>query len=351
MRSANSDPYQFNTILILNNPDISIILPFYQSADTLHQAIESIYRQTFLDWVLILVNNNASDGSAAIAQEWMARDARIRMVAESRQGIAYALNTGLREATAPLIARMDADDIALPTRLAKQYKYLRQHPAIGVVATQCQFQSTIAQSRGYELFVDWQNQILSPEAHFLNRFIESPVAHPSVMFRQECVAKYGNYHTGRLPEDYELWLRWMAQGVEFAKIPEKLLIWQDYSSRLSRHHAHYQQKAFFQVKCHYLAQWLIQHVDSSRKILICGTSKVCRMRADLLVAEGIEVYGFTDVRNRQLQNRPFVAAQQIQKKENYFVINFISKRGVGQAIRQFLTSRGLTEGIDFLLAA
>lgn len=335
----------------MNKPGISIILPFYQSADTLHQAIKSIHQQTFSDWELILINNSSSDGSAEIAEAWKARDLRIIIVEEARQGIAYALNTGLQHATAPLIARMDADDVAQPSRLAKQYEYLAKHPAISVVATQCQFQSTLPQSRGYELFVDWQNQILSPEAHFLNRFIESPIAHPSVMFRRECLEKHGRYDSGKLPEDYELWLRWMAKGVQFAKIPEKLLIWQDHSHRLSRNHSNYHQEAFFQVKYHYLAQWIKKYVDSRRKILICGTSKICRMRADSLTAEGIKLYGFTDVRQRKWQDHIFIPAQQIQKEENYFIISFISKRDVGQAIRHFLKSRGMVEGSDFLLAA
>lgn len=297
------------------------------------------------------MNNNATDGSVEIAEAWKARDPRIMIVGETRQGIAYALNTGLQYAKAPLIARMDADDIALPARLARQFEFLTQNSSIGVVATQCQFQSTLALNRGYELFVDWQNQILSPEEHFLNRFIESPIAHPSVMFRRVYVEKYGGYDTGDLPEDYELWLRWMAQGVQFAKIPEKLLIWQDYSNRLSRNHMNYQQEAFFQVKCHYLARWIKDNVCNRRKILICGTSKTCRRRADLLESEGVEVYGFTDVRYRRLQDSIFVPAQQIQKEENYFIINFISKRGVGKAIREFLTLRGMIEGRDFLLAA
>lgn len=335
----------------MNKPNISIILPFYQTATTLYQAIESIHRQTFTNWELILINNNSSDGSALIAEAWKARDSRIIIVEEAKQGIAHALNTGLQHAAAPLIARMDADDIALPLRLAKQLKFMSQYPSVGVVATQCDFRSILPQSLGYELFVDWQNQILSPEAHFLNRFIESPIAHPSVMFRWECLEKYGGYDTDHLPEDYELWLRWMAQGVQFAKIPEKLLIWQDHSKRLSRHHSNYHQNVFFQIKCRYLAKWIKKNVDSRRKILICGTSKICRIRANLLESEGIEVYGFTDVRPRRLQNSLFVPAQQIQKKDCYFIINFISKRGVGQTIRKFLKSRGMIEGCDFLLAA
>lgn len=75
------------------------------------------------------------------------------------------------------------------------------------------------------------------------------------------------------------------------------------------------------------------------------------MRAELLSTEGIKVYGFTDVRNRKLQNSICVPAQQVQKKESCFVISFIAKRGVGQALRAFLEGRGMTEGSDFILAA
>ena len=84
--------------------------------------------------------------------------------------------------------------------------------------------------------MDWQNQILSPKQHWVNRFKESPVAHPTVMFRRELIDEHGLYSVKPIPEDYELWLRWMENGIRFAKIAEKLFVWTDSSNRLSRVH-------------------------------------------------------------------------------------------------------------------
>jgi glycosyltransferase involved in cell wall biosynthesis len=203
----------------VNKRGVSILLPFRNAADTLDAAINSIAQRTFRDWELILIDNASTDSSGAIAREWSLSDPRIRVIDEARVGIAEALNTGLKHATAPLIARMDADDIAHPERLAQQVAYMDEHPEIGVLGTRTSFFSTVNEHRGMQAFVEWQNAILSPHEHYTKRFVDAPLAHPSVMFRRELVARHGGYSTEPLPEDHELWMRWMDAGVRFAKLP------------------------------------------------------------------------------------------------------------------------------------
>lgn len=91
-----------------------------------------------------------------------------------------------------------------------------------------------------------------------------------------------HYSTRNVPEDYELWLRWMDQGIHFYKLPEPLLTWNDHAGRLSRNHENYAREAFFQVKCEYLARWIKRHVSPKKKIVVCGSSRIGRKRADLL---------------------------------------------------------------------
>src|SRR5690606_38519156 len=187
---------------------------------------------------------------------WAARDTRIRLLHEPRIGIAHALNPGLAHATGRYIARMDADDICHPERLAKQVAYLDAHPEVGVLATRSAFATTVERSAGMAAFVQWQNAILSPHDHFVKRFVDAPVAHPTVVFRRELVQQHGGYDTGPLPEDHELWLRWMDAGVRFAKLPHALLTWNDHPGRLSRTHRNYGADAFFATKAVWLAGWL-----------------------------------------------------------------------------------------------
>ena len=329
---------------------ITILLPFRNAAATLDAAIASIASQSLLSWELLLIDNASSDASTTTAQSWAERDLRIKLIHEQNVGIAHALNTGLAQARTPYIARMDADDIAHPERLAKQLAFLEAHPEIGVLGTRTRFETTVELSHGMRSFVDWQNRITTSHEHYVKRFVDVPLAHPSVMFRRELVDRFGGYDTGPLPEDHELWLRWMHHGVRFAKLPEELLTWHDHPQRLSRTHANYSVDAFFSTKAKWLAKWMKDHL-ANRPVIIAGTSTLCRDRAKRLETEGIRIHGFTDVKRREVPGYAFVPHDALPPSGEAFVVSFISQRGTGDRIAEFLQSRGLVEGDDFILAA
>lgn len=330
---------------------ISVILPFVDEEDRLKVSIQSILNQTYTDFELLLIANNAKSGSLEIATQLEQADDRVKLIYEQQQGIAHALNTGLAHAQGKWIARMDADDEALSQRFEKQVEVLQNMPEISVISAQTSFASDLDSAEGYRLFTEWQNEIIAPSDHFLSRFVESPLAHPTVMFHSELIDKYGNYHTGALPEDYELWLRWMDEEVKFYKIPEPLLIWNDHASRLSRNNENYAKEAFFTLKIDYLARWIKANVADSKQIVVCGASKIGRKRAALLETYGVKVDAFTDVKFRANQQIRFIPIQEIQHPESYFLINFIGKRGVGTSIKEHFTKLGFVEGKDFILAA
>lgn len=329
---------------------VTILLPFHNAAATIDVAVASIAGQTYSTWELLLIDNASTDESPSIAYHWAKRDQRIRVLHEPRIGIAHALNTGLAHAQGKYIARMDADDISHPERLARQAAYLDAHPGIGVLGTRTSFASTMPEHRGMQAFVNWQNALITPHEHDVKRFVDAPLAHPTVLFRRELVEQHGSYDTGPLPEDHELWLRWMDAGVRFAKLPEELLAWNDHAGRLSRTHANYSVDAFFATKVKYMARWLKRKLDG-RPVIVAGTSVLCQERTALLEAEGIAVSAFTDVKGRGVPGRRFVPHLELPPAGEAFVVSFISQRGTGDRIAGFLAGRGLAEGEDFVLAA
>ena len=331
-------------------PVVTILLPFRNAAGTLDAAIASIVAQTFTDWALLLIDNASEDGGPAIAQGWCERDPRILLVKEPQVGIAQALNTGLQHATTPLIARMDADDVCHPERLAHQVTYLHEHPEVGVLGTRTVFATTVEKSSGMAWYVDWQNAILTPHEHYVKRFVDAPLAHPTVMFRRELIEQHGGYSTEPLPEDHELWLRWMDAGVRFAKLPKELLTWHDHPHRLSRTHEHYSIDAFFRTKAKWIARWLARTLNG-RPVIVAGTSGLCQARVALLEAEGVIVSAYTDVRKREVPGYAFIPHEALPPAGEAFIVSFISQRGTGDRIAEFLSSRGLVEGVDFILAA
>lgn len=328
---------------------ISVLLPFFNAGKALKTAIISILNQTFTDFELLLIDNNAWQEDKEIAEQYRQRDARIKIIKAGQQGIAAALNEGLRHVRTPFIARMDADDQAAPKRFEKQYHFLKTNPGIEVVTCQTRFSSTIAHHQGYRHFVQWQNQIIHPEDHWLYRFIESPLAHPTLMCHKSLFDQYGVYNTGPVPEDYELWLRWMEKGLRFYKIPEKLLSWHDHINRLSRTHNNYAEEAFYRIKTHYLARWLKS--KNIEQVIICGTGKKVKWRAFMLQDQGITLKAFTDIKPKSIPEYPFLPVEQIKPHNNDFFVSFIAKRGVGQQIAAWFNKLGYTEGENFIRAA
>jgi glycosyltransferase involved in cell wall biosynthesis len=331
-------------------PSVSILLPFHNAASALDAAIDSMVHQSFTDWELLLIDNTSTDASSNIAHIWSQRDLRIRVIHEPAVGIAHALNTGHAQTHAPLIARMDADDISHPERLARQVEYMSAHPEIGVLGTCTRFETTVEKSSGMQWFVRWQNAILTPHDHYVKRFVDAPLAHPTAMFRRELVDRLGGYDTGPLPEDHELWLRWMHYGVRFAKLPEEFVTWNDHAERLSRTHANYSVDAFFSTKAKWIANWLARKL-AGRPVIIAGTSALCQGRAAMLEAEGVRVTAFTDVKKREVPGYSFIQHDALPPSGEALIISFISQRGTGDRIAAYLLSRGLVEGEDFILAA
>ncbi|MFN4123387.1 MAG: glycosyltransferase [Flavobacteriales bacterium] len=328
---------------------VSIILPFHGRCDFLDEAIESIIQQSFTDWELILVENQADAHTVKKVEDYLSKDLRIRLLHEPTKGISCALNTGLEAAQGKYIARLDADDIAHPTRLEKQFRYLENHPQCGLVSCQTTLFPASSSNEGYQLFVDWQKEIISHQEHAENIFIESPIAHPSVMFRNSLIKQYGNYSTDHIPEDYELWLRWMSHGVKFYKLPEELLLWRDRPDRLSRTHSAYDTLAFDRVKVHYLAKYLKNLDLHHRPIIVCGTGKNSLRRAKMLEDQGIPIYAHTDV--KQKTNKvPFLSVRECLNLDNAFFINFISERNVKKQVAAWLEQQGKNIMTDYILA-
>lgn len=330
-------------------PSVSILLPFHREGFWLEEAINSILVQTCSDWELILIANCPDRITLDLAKQLSSRDERILLLREDSPGIAFALNTGLAAARAPLIARMDADDFSLPERIEKQIRYLESHPEVDVLGTRTAPHPEGSPGEGFASFMDWQNSIMDPVDHRLQRFIESPIAHPTVMYRKELVKRYGHYLTTGLPEDYELWLRWMDKGAVFSKLPEGLLLWRDHSGRLTRTHPDYTKEAFGRIRSHYLAIEL-KRILGSRKLIVCGADRSCRRKASILTGEGVAVAGFADVVPRDISGLMFIPASEIIHDPDLFFLSFVSSRGKAAEMRDFFRKKGMQEGQDFLLA-
>lgn len=339
----------------MRTPCVSVILPAFNAGKTLRRAVRSIVDQTCDAWELILIDDGSTDDTLALARSCAAQEPRIRVVSQPHKGIVDALNRGIACARAPLIARMDADDESHPDRFAQQLAVMNQQPSVGVVGSLVQFGGDASEASGYALHVAWLNTILTPEDIALQRFVESPFAHPSVMFRRALVDQFGGYQAGDFPEDYELWLRWLDSGVRMAKVPRVLLTWNDLPSRLSRQDPRYLPEAFYRCKAVYLARWLRARVNPPRPILVWGAGRLTRRRVEHLTNEGISLGGYIDIDPRKIGRRYgeqlVIGPGQLPEPRTCFVLGYVAKRGARELARAHLCRRGFVEGRDFLMVA
>lgn len=335
-------------------PAVSIILPVRNAAATLPRAFESLRAQTFTQWELLAIEDGSTDATPALLREYAAADSRTRLLDTGGEGLVAALNLGLREASASLIARMDADDECHPTRLQAQIGLLQRDPSLSLVSSRVQYGGDSVRNRGFALYCDWLNTLLSHEAIHRARFIESPLAHPSVLFRRDAVLALGGYRDGPFPEDYDLWLRLLENGHRMAKSADTLLTWHDSPRRLTRADARYSPDAFFRCKAPHLAQ-AVRFAAGGRPVLVWGAGRTTRKRLSVCRAHGLAVGGWIDIDPRKqgqcidgLTVRP---PEAIPPRDNAFVLGAVGSRGAREKIRTWLEQRNYREEQDYLLCA
>lgn len=333
----------------MSNPLISVILPYYNAVHTLEAAAISILQQSFSQFELLLISNASTDHSPSIAAKLTKQDSRISCLEEPNKGVSHAFNFALSKAKGQFIARMDADDVSHPDRLLKQIDFLNKNKEVDIVATQVEIPN-IFQNQGFQEFVDWSNKLLKSEEIYLARFIEQPVVNPSILCRKYVFTQCGSYKHGNFPEDYDWFLRVMEKGIRIAKIPKKLLVWNDSTTRLSRTDERYSVEAFYRKKAFYLANWL-KNKKVNLPIAIWGMGKKSKKRAQLLENNGITISLFIDMFPTTKKEINYLYYKDLPVQGKYFIISYVGNRGARDEIKSFLLKRGYKEGIDFLLAA
>src|SRR5262249_47506670 len=154
---------------------------------------------------VIAIDDGSRDHGPACVAAIAARDPRVVRVAANGVGIAHALTLGLSRARGELVARMDADDLSLPGRFAREGALLASHDRLAAVGTRVRVDDAAGQ--GMRAYVAWQNALVSPADHARALFVESPLCHPSVTLRRSALDAVGGWRHVAWPEDWDLWLR------------------------------------------------------------------------------------------------------------------------------------------------
>ncbi|MAT38415.1 MAG: hypothetical protein CL946_02290 [Ectothiorhodospiraceae bacterium] len=202
---------------------ITVLLPAFNAEETLAIAIASLLDQTYPHFELLIIDDGSTDGTPEVVRRF--DDARIRYLRKENGGLGNALNFGLKEAAHEWIARMDADDIAVPHRLERQVRYLDTHPEVDVLSSWY----AMFDERGIRCIV----QTAADHETIAGRlYLHSEIAHPGCMYRKADILDAGGY-SQEIMEDYELWNR-LRSSVRFANIPEVLMFIREQPDSITR---------------------------------------------------------------------------------------------------------------------
>lgn len=332
---------------------VSVLLPVFNGEAFVSTALDGLLSQEGVDFEVVAVDDGSTDQTLSILNDYARKDPRVRVVPIAHGGIVAALNAGLAACSGCYIARMDADDVCLPGRLQTQAYFLDRNPCIGLVAGKVIYGGDADLFGGFSRYVDWVNQLESPEDIRMARFIESPLIHPSVMFRAKLIQTLGFYRDGLFPEDYELWLRFLEAGVQMTKVPEEVVVWNERPKRLSRTHPRYGEEAFYRLKADYLARLLQGPAYSGRSLLVWGAGKTSRRRAAFLMEHGVEIDGYVDIDPKKIGNQidgvRVVPKTDIRKGD--LVFSYAGARGARELIQDYLESSGFIAENDFILVS
>ncbi len=332
-------------------PEVTVLMPVRNAVATLQPCLDSVRAQSFDDYELLIVDDASSDGTRRFVASHASADCRIRLLSPPERGLVACLNAGLAAARAPLVARMDADDTMHDERLAVQRAYLRSHADVDVVASRVRAFPDADVGVGMREYLRWQNACIGSDALRDEIYVESPMTHPSVMYRRAAVIDAGGYRDGDFPEDYDLWLRLNLNGSRMAKIDRCLLAWRQHAGSASRRDPRYAREAFDRLRARYLARE--PRLAGARPLAFWGAGRRTRRRAAHVRARGVTPSVWVDVDPRKIGHRiegvPVVAPAWLAgRRPRPFVLGWVARHGAREQIAAALNAMGYARGEDYL---
>ncbi len=331
---------------------VSVVLPVRDGAATLGSALESLAAQTLAPFEVVVVDDGSRDDTAQVVRERTRQDCRFRLVRTQPLGIVAALQRGLAEARGPFVARMDADDVCHPSRLATQLDLLERSPELGGCGTGVRYVPASSVTPRSAEYLAWLNAMTDWDTVAANIFVECPLAHPTFMFRRAVLDAVGGYRDRTWPEDYDLLLRLWRRGHRFVAAPQVLLDWGNGDDRLSRTHPAYSLRAFRACRVHHLRRSLLRGRSG---VVVWGAGPTGKALALEFMRQGVAVEAFVEVDPRKIgqaiHGAPVLCAAAAPVRSSALHVGAVARSAGRASVRVAARGAGLAEGFDFVAMA
>jgi len=246
-------------------PDISVIMSVYNGETYLKEAIESIRNQTFKNWELVIINDCSTDSTAEILADFSRKDERIKVhTNEVNLKLPTSLNKAISLSEGKYIARMDADDICLPDRFEKQYKFMEENTDVSL--SSCRFMTV---KNGVYASGGAGGRCDSPALKAM-LLVANPILHPGVIAKAEVMKKFNYDTTLTCTEDLDLWTRMAMENQKIEILPECLLIYRLHDKQITSTTLERQHKEVIKIQQKYYGELLCKMDEKMTEFYISG---------------------------------------------------------------------------------
>ncbi|MGJ8593605.1 MAG: glycosyltransferase family 2 protein [Aquaticitalea sp.] len=268
----------------MKRPLVSILIPFKNTESYLPECLDSILKQTYPNWEVLIVDDNSTDQSCTIVESYASKDERIKLLKNKGEGIIDALKYAFNHSKGDYITRMDSDDIMTEDKLEVLLHNLltkgRNHLTVGLV----HYFSKEGINDGYARYEAWLNQLTRQGSNFSEIYKECVIPSPCWMLHREDLIACDAFNPNRYPEDYDLTFRFYKNKMKCIPCNKVLHHWRDYDTRTSRTHEHYAQNYFLDIKLHYFLE--LDH-QPTRPLTVWGAGFKGKRIAKLLKKNSI----------------------------------------------------------------
>ncbi len=268
----------------MNQPLVSILIPFKNTEQYLPECISSILKQEYTNWEVIAINDTSWDDSKQVLETFSQEDKRIKVYDNTGSGIIEALRLAYALCSGDLITRMDSDDIMTSNKLRVMVDKLLEYGKGNVAVGKVKYFSENGISNGYERYEKWLNSLTQKGTNYTEIYKECVIPSPCWMVFKSDFDLCEAFNPNRYPEDYDLTFRFYKQKLKCIPCNDVLHLWRDYATRTSRTSEHYAQNYFLDIKLHYFL--MLEH-DKSRPLVIWGAGNKGKTIAKGLLSQNI----------------------------------------------------------------
>lgn len=331
----------------MQNPLVSIIIPFKNTVAFLPECIDSILAQDYENWQILAIDDHSTDKSKALMDDYAKNNTRIQVFTNTGEGIIDALRLGYSKSKGEFITRMDSDDIMTVDKISVMAAVLiekgRNHLAIGQVS----YFSEKGISNGYKRYEEWLNTLTENGSNYTAIYKECVIPSPCWMVYREDFDTCEGFKPNRYPEDYDLAFRFYKNKLKCIPCNKVLLHWRDYDTRTSRISEHYAQNYFLTIKLHY---FLEIEGDNQRPLVLWGAGNKGKAIAKSLIEQHIEFYWVCDNAKKigkDIYGKEMLHFKKLKTLKNAQTIVTVANDDAQHMIRLYFSNMKQTEAKDY----